>query len=215
MITIHHLGVSQSDRIVWLMEELDMAYELQWHHRGEDFLAPESYRALHPAGTSPIIVDGDTVLCESLAIVLYVLNRYGNGRFTVSPESPRYSDYLYWLAFSQSYSANLMYGFMGAPGELPEGMPRTMAELGLEREQRGLVHMNDVLAERDYLAGGDFSATEFMNMFPLTSMSSFVNRDLSPYPNVQRYIERISGRPAYQKAMQLAGPSSTPPSVSG
>ena len=86
MITIHHLGVSQSDRIVWLMEELELPYKLQWHDRGEDMLAPESYRALHPAGTAPIIEDGDTILAESAAIVEYIIHRHGKGRLALSPE---------------------------------------------------------------------------------------------------------------------------------
>ena len=95
MITIHHLGVSQSDRIVWLMEELELPYELQWYDRGEDFLAPPEYRALHPAGTAPVLIDGDLVMAESTAIAEYISQRHGEGRLSVGVESPDYPHYLY------------------------------------------------------------------------------------------------------------------------
>ena len=87
MITVYHLGRSQSDRIVWLMEELGLPYNLEWFDRGEDQLAPQAYRDLHPVGTSPIIRDGDTVLSESAAICEYVSQKYGNGALSVQPLS--------------------------------------------------------------------------------------------------------------------------------
>src|SRR5215467_13768318 len=102
MLTIHHLGVSQSDRIVWLMEELGLPYELRWYDRGADFLAPPEYRALHPAGTAPIIDDGDVRLCESAAIVEYIIQRHGKGRLGVASSQPNYPDYLFWMTFSNS-----------------------------------------------------------------------------------------------------------------
>ena len=87
MITIHHLGVSQSDRIVWLMEELGLPYELKWYRRGPDRLAPSEFLALHPAATAPIIQDGDTVLAESGAIVEYICHRYAGGPADGSPRA--------------------------------------------------------------------------------------------------------------------------------
>src|SRR6185436_16999799 len=77
MITIHHLGVSQSDRVVWLMEELGLPYHLKWYKRGPDLLAPPEFLALHPAATAPIIEDGDMLLAESGAIVEYICHRHG------------------------------------------------------------------------------------------------------------------------------------------
>ena len=92
MITIYHLGVSQSDRIVWLMEELGLPYQLEWFDRAESGLAPLEYKALHPVATAPVIRDGDLVLCESQAIVEYIINRHGNGRFGVDKDQPNYPD---------------------------------------------------------------------------------------------------------------------------
>src|ERR1700744_4508242 len=86
MITIYHLGVSQSDRVVWLMEELGLPYQLKWFDRDQDRLAPPEYVALHPAAMAPVIKDGDLVLAESVAIVQYIAHRHGGGRLTVPPD---------------------------------------------------------------------------------------------------------------------------------
>ena len=102
MITIHHLGVSQSDRIVWLMEELGLPYELKWYDRGPDFLAPPEYLALHPAATSPVITDGKLVLAESAAICEYVSQRYAGGKLSVAPDQPNYPDYLYFMHWNNN-----------------------------------------------------------------------------------------------------------------
>ena len=107
MITVYHLGVSQSDRVVWLLEELDLSYQLEWFDRGEDMLAPDEYRALHPVGTAPIIRDGDRVLSESAAIVEYISQKYGNGSMSVSPDQDNYADYLYWMQFNGNIMAIL------------------------------------------------------------------------------------------------------------
>src|SRR5260370_12594298 len=99
---IHHLGVSQSERVVWLMEELGLAYEIMWHKRGADGLAPASYLALHPAATAPVVQDGDRTLCESAAILEYVCHKYAGGRLTVSPDRPNFYDYVYWMHFNNN-----------------------------------------------------------------------------------------------------------------
>src|SRR5215475_10221658 len=99
VITLHHLGVSQSDRVVWLMEELGVPYRLRWYRRTETGLAPDAYLALHPAATAPVIEDDGKVLTESAVILEYICHRYAAGRLTVSPRQPNYTDYLYWMHF--------------------------------------------------------------------------------------------------------------------
>src|ERR1700712_6006461 len=100
-LTIHHLGLSQSERIVWLCEELGLHYNLVRHDRDPVMRnAPPSYRVLHPAGTAPIIRDGDVVLAESGAIVEYLLARYGEGRLALASDDPGFAGYLYWLHFA-------------------------------------------------------------------------------------------------------------------
>ena len=101
MLTVHHLGKSQSERIVWLCEELAIPYELKVYERDPvTRLAPPEYKALHPLGTAPIIADGDIVLAESTAIVEYLLAKFGNGRLTAAPADANFADYLYWFHFA-------------------------------------------------------------------------------------------------------------------
>ncbi len=101
MLIVHHLGRSQSERIVWLCEELGIAYELK--HNARDpvtMLAPPEFKALHPIGSAPVITDGDLVLAESGAIVEYIIARHGGGRLALAPSHPDFADYLYWFHFA-------------------------------------------------------------------------------------------------------------------
>ena len=101
MITVHHLGVSQSERIVWLFEELDIPYQLKRYERDPaSGLAPASYKALHPMGIAPVITDCALVLAESGAIIEYVIAKYGNGRLAVASDKPNFADYLFWFHFA-------------------------------------------------------------------------------------------------------------------
>src|SRR5262249_43975708 len=98
MLIVHHLGKSQSERIVWLCEELEIPYELKRHARDAvTMLAQADYKALHPIGSAPVIVDGDLVLAESGAIVEYIVGKYGNGRLTPPPGHPDFAPFLYWF----------------------------------------------------------------------------------------------------------------------
>src|SRR6202012_4747456 len=101
MLTVHHLGKSQSERIVWLCEELGVPYELKNYTRDKvTILAPADYKALHPIGAAPVIVDGDVVLAESGAVVDYIIAKYGKGRLTLGPDHPDFARYLYWFHFA-------------------------------------------------------------------------------------------------------------------
>jgi len=207
MITIHHLGVSQSDRIVWLMEELELPYKLVWHDRGEDMLAPESYRALHPAGTAPIIEDGDTILAESAAIVEYIIHRYGDGRLALAPQNAAFGEYLYWL--HNAASVQSMFFLRLARGS---GSDSGVADVIIERRENAYYqHMEEHLGQHEFLAGDQFTAADIMMVFNLTSLAQFGGRSVDDLPNILAYIDRICARPAYQKAMAIAGPAAQKP----
>ena len=101
MLTVHHLGKSQSERIVWLCEELSIPYELKRYTRDAvTMLAPADYKALHPIGAAPVITDGDLVLAESGAIVDYIMAKYGKGRLTLPADDPGFAQFLYWFHFA-------------------------------------------------------------------------------------------------------------------
>ncbi len=210
MITIYHLAVSQSDRIVWLMEELGLPYKLQWYERGEDLLAPPEYRALHPAGTAPIIRDGDLVMAESTAICEYISQRYGGGKLSVQSDDPNYPHYLYWMQFNNNAQSAFFVrlAIQMAGGEETDNMVLTTAR----RREEGLYHQLDArVAEVEYLAGSQFSCADIMSLFNLTSLAQFGGRTIDDLQNAQAYVDRITARPAYQKAMAIAGPAAVRP----
>ena len=198
MLTVHHLGHSQSERIVWLCEELELPYELVRYERLATGSAPPEYKTLHPFGTAPTITDGDFVLGESGAIIEYICNLYASGRLVLGPDHPNYADFLYWFHFANaSMLASLMMDYaakMVGAEPVSDRMDRCyrVAELRLE--------------SADYFAGKEFTAADIMMGFPLTSASSALGRDLSAYPAISAYRERIRERPGYQRARAKAEP---------
>jgi glutathione S-transferase len=212
MITIHHLGVSQSDRIVWLMEELGLPYELKWYDRGEDFLAPPELRALHPAGTAPIITDGDLVMAESTAIVEYISQRHGGGTLSIQPGDPDYPDYLYWMQFNNNLQSVLFIKIAFQSAGVEAGTDNPMMTTTARREEGIYRALEQRLGESDYLGGPRFSCADIMSMFNLTSLAMLGAREIDEkLPNTRAYVERVAARPAYQKAMAIAGPTASRP----
>ena len=208
MITIHHLGVSQSDRIVWLMEELGLPYDLKWYHRNaSDNLAPAEYLALHPAATAPVIRDGNKTLVESAVILEYICHTYANGKFTVGPKEDNYTDYLYWMHFN-----NNLLGIFFAKLAMPEqGASDTIRNVIERREKNYYKYLETRLGSVPYLAGQEFTCADIMVVFNLTEIPLFGGRSIDDLPNCKAYVERIQARPAFQKAMQVAGPAAKPP----
>jgi glutathione S-transferase len=210
MITVHHLGVSQSERVVWLCEELGIPYALQRYNRDPTTrLAPAEYKALHPMGVAPVITDGDVVLAESGAILEYIMARYGNGNLSVKSDQLNFPDYLFWFHFA---NGTMMPSEMGSMIStrlgLKEGNP-IIAMLNA-RSDRAFALVEARLKSAVYFAGKDFTAADIMMLFPLTTMRAFVKRDLSAFPQTQAYLQRIGARPAYQRAMQKGDPGMTP-----
>lgn len=208
MITIYHLGLSQSDRIVWLMEELELPYNLQWFDRGEDFLAQADYHALHPTATSPTIRDGDLVLTESNAIVEYISHRHGEGKLSVAPDHAGYPDYMYWMQLNHNLQS-AFFAKMAAGDQTEENS--SMLKAMNSRLHRTYKHLNNQLADNQFIIGNALSCADIMAMFPITMLSGMVGIDLADYPDIQAYVERVSARPAYQKAMAIAGPEAQRP----
>lgn len=210
MLKIHHLGHSQSERIVWLCEELELQYELQHYTRDAvTRLSPPELKALHPLGAAPVIEDGDLLLAESAAIVEYIIMKHGDGRFMLKPEHPDYAAFLYWFHFS---NGNLMPA-MGRQmfvniAKLPDDHPVRLSMQA--RLDRILALMEARLGAACYLAGDEFTAADIMSVFPLTTMRLFQPLDLGPYPHLRAYLQRIGERPAYRRAMAKGDPDLTP-----
>ena len=210
MLTVHHLHRSQSERIVWLCEELGLDYDLKCYARDSvTMLAPPEYRALHPMGTAPVITDGDIVLAESGAIVEYIITKYGKGRLALRPDHPGFAQYLFWFHYANgTLQLQMMRSFVLRRAAVAEDSP--VRRMAAERLERNLKLVEARLAAADYLAGNELTAADIMAVFSLTTMRSFFPLDLTPYPNTLAYLQRIGKREAYQRAMKKGDPELTP-----
>ena len=206
MLTIHHLGKSQSERIVWLCEELGVPYELKIHDRdAATNLSPPELRAMHPMGTAPVITDGAVTLAESGAIIDYIIGKYGGGRLARGPADPDFADYLYWYHFANASLQPVMGRNMILRRlKLPADSPVLVSTL--ERLDRALRFTDTRLADNDFLAGKELTAADIMAVFTLTTMRYFMPVELGPYPHVLAYLQRIAQREAYQRAMRKGDP---------
>jgi glutathione S-transferase len=210
MLKIHHLGHSQSERIVWLCEELGTPYELAKYTRDPvTKLSPPELAALHPLGAAPLVEDDGLMLAESAAIVEYILARHGGGRLQHGPKHPDFAAYLYWFHFANGNLQPVMgRSMMVGRAGLAADHPVQKAVQG--RLERVLALIEARLGQVDYLAGGEFTAADIMSVFSLTTMRLFQPLDLAPYPNIRAYLQRIGARPAYRRAMQKGDPDLAP-----
>jgi glutathione S-transferase len=206
MLTVHHLGRSQSERIVWLCEELGLQYELKRYERDPvTRLAPPEYKALHPIGTAPVISDGELVLAESGAIIEYIIAKYGAGRLARPKGYAEFASYLYWLHFANASFQALLHRTLIARRLEPPPEHRVLVDLAA-RLDRALDFLNRRLGDADYLAGPDLTAADIIIVFSLTTMRSFAPYDVKPYPQIGAYLRRIGAREAYQRAMRKGDP---------
>lgn len=210
MLTVHHLGHSQSERVVWLCEELGLAYKLLHYTRDPvTRLSPPELKALHPLGAAPVIQDGDLLLAESAAVVEYIIVKHGGGRLKPGPDHPDYADFLYWFHFSNGNLQPAMGRLMlVSRTKVPEGDPVLSGVQG--RLRLVLELMEARLGKVPYLAGDEFTAADIMSVFSLTTMRLFQPLDLAPYANILAYLQRIGTRPAYRRAMAKGDPDLTP-----
>ena len=207
MLTVHHLGISQSERIVWLCEELGLDYELKrYERRADNRLAPDEYKALHPMGIAPVITDGDLVLGESGAICDYLCARTG-GRLRPAADHPDFADHLFWFHWSNgTFMTTLMMQLVLAAG----GENNPTALFVNDRSRRGWAMVEARLGEAPFFGGANLTTADIMMVYCLTTSRAFRGTSIEPFPNVKAYLERIGARPAYQRAMAKAEPGMTP-----
>src|ERR1700746_1457769 len=162
MLTVHHLGKSQSERIVWLCEELEISYELKRYARdAKTMLAPPDYKALHPIGTAPVMIDGDVVLAESGAVVEYIIAKYGNGRLTLRADDPDFVQFLYWFHFANgTLQANMGWLMLLNRLKLADDNPILLAIKA--RVDLAFDLVDGRTREAEYLAGDAFTCADIM-----------------------------------------------------
>jgi glutathione S-transferase len=206
MLTVHHLRISQSERIVWLCEELGLEYALKLYtRRSDNNLAPDEYKALHPMGIAPVITDGDLVLGESGAICEYIDRTYGGSQLSPGPDDPDFADHLFWFHFSNAtFMTNGMMALVAARmgGEMPEFVSDRVAKAWRLAEAR--------LGEAAFFGGRNLTTADIMMGFNLTTSRMFGGASLEPFPNIAAYLRRIGERPAYRRAMEKCEPGMAP-----
>ena len=209
MLTVHHLRSSQSERIVWLCEELEVNYELKlYNRRADNRMAPDEYKALHPMGIAPVIEDGDLVLGESGAICGYLNRKYGGGRMSPSPDDSDFTDYLFFVHWSNAtFMASLM---MQLAVTLTGGMDKPGAAFVNERVERSWALAERRVGDSEFFGGRKLTTADIMMVYILTTARAFANTPLDGFPNIRAYLQRIGARPAYQRAMAKAEPGWTP-----
>ena len=206
MLTIHHLRISQSERIVWLCEELGLDYDLKlYDRRADNRLAPDEFKALHPMGIAPVITDGDLVLGESGAICDYIVARYGHGKLVPAVDSADFASHLFWFHFANA--TFMTTNMMALAVMMSEGKPAPFVD---GRRAKGWDLIEARLGEAAFFGGAELTTADVMMGFALTTGRAFSNFSIEPYPNVRAYLQRIGARPAYQRAMAKAEPGMPP-----
>jgi len=208
MLTVHHLGISQSERIVWLCEELGLDYALKrYERRADNRLAPDEYKALHPMGIAPVITDDGLVLGESGAICDYLCARHGEGRLAPGRDDPDFADHLFWFHWSNgTFMTTLMMQLVLSRGG--EGNPTSV--FVEDRSRRGWAMVEERLGQAPFLGGANLTTADIMMVYCLTTSRAFRGISIDSYPNIQTYLQRIGQRPAYQRAMAKAEPGMAP-----
>lgn len=220
MIIVHHLNDSRSQRVLWLLEELGLPYEVRHHRRDpETMLAPASLRAVHPLGKSPVIVDAGLTVAESGAIVEYLLDRYDlPGRLSPAAGTVDRLRYRYWLHFAEGSAMpplllKLVFERL-KQGPMPffvRPVARAIANkmlalLVTPNLERQYDFMNAELATTLWFAGGEFSAADIQMSFPVEAAAARDGLNAKHHPKLMAYLERIHARPAYRAALERGGP---------
>ncbi|QDS75900.1 hypothetical protein FKW77_002526 [Venturia effusa] len=204
VLTVHHLGISQSERVVWLCEALKIQYDLKLYKRAP-VLAPPEYSALHPIGAAPVITDGDSTIAESEACVEYIVNIYGGGKLTVGPGAKNYPDYLYWYHFINGTLQPALSRVMALRSSgVAEDNPTRQRYEG--KVDQVFAYANKRLGEATYLAGDELTVADIMAVFSFATVRKFYHLDETNYPNITAYLQRIAKLDSYQRAMKKGDP---------
>ena len=203
MLVVHHLNDSRSQRVLWLLEELGLPYEIRHYQRDATTrLAPPELQAVHPLGKSPVLTDDGRTIIESGAIVDYLVRRHGGGRLQPPPESPLYDEYQQWLHYAEGSAMLplLLKLYVSRLGDAGAPLwPRIESEIA-----NHLGYVDRSLQGRDWLLGAEFSAADVQMSFVGEVAGSRGGREC--FPNLQAWVQRFQQRPAYQRALQRGGP---------
>jgi glutathione S-transferase len=218
MIVVHHLNNSRSQRVLWLLEELGLPYEIRLYQRNaQTMLAPPELLQVHPLGKSPVIEDGGLVLAESGAIIEYLAGRYGEGRLQPPAGTPERLRYTYWMHYAEGSAMpplllKLVFNRVET-GPMPFFV-RPIARAIARRAKSGFIEpqiarhldfMEAELGKSEWFAGPAFSAADIQMSFPLEAAAARGGLDAGR-PKLMAFLDRIHARPAYKRAVEKGGP---------
>ena len=217
MVTVHHLNNSRSQRVLWLLEELGVPYEVKRYERdAQTMLAPPALRAVHPLGKSPVITDGDITIAESGWILEYIIETYGKGRLVPAAGTQHYRDYRYFmhyaegslmpflllaLIFNKVKTAPMPFFIKPVARRIADGVAQRFVDPNLTRH---LAFLGDHLATNTWFAGPEMSVADIQMSFPLEGALARAGDKVSP--KVRELVARIQARPAYKRAIEKGGP---------
>ena len=216
MLTVHHLNNSRSQRVLWLLEELGVPYEIKRYERDpKTMLAPPELRAVHPLGKSPVITDDGLTIAESGAIIEYLVDRYGAGRFAPQPGTPERLRYTYWLHYAEGSAmpplllkliarriGNARMPFFAKP--IARKIATNLQANFLDPQLRlHLGYIDKELGATGWFAGSDFTAADVQMSFPLEA--AIARGATAQLPAIGAFLQRIHARPAYQRALERGG----------
>ncbi len=220
MITVHHLNNSRSQRVLWLLEELGVPYEIKKYQRdAKTMLAPPELTRVHPLGKSPVITDNNVTVAESGAIMEYLLQTYGTGRLVPPAGSEDRRRFTYWMHFAEGSAMpplllKLIFDrietapmpFFAKP--IAKGIARRVKGLMVEPNlKRQLDFMEGELNRNEWFAGSEFTAADIQMSFPIEAAAQRAGLDASR-PKLMAYLKKIHKRPAYERALERGGPYS-------
>ena len=217
MIVVHHLENSRSQRVLWLLEELGLDYEVKRYARDpQTMLAPPALRAVHPLGKSPVLSDGGLTLAESGAILEYLVERYGNGRLVPPAGSEERLRYRYWMHFSEGSAMPPLVMKLVFDRMAGRAMPffvRPIARAIAGRVKTGFIEpniarqldfMETELGRSAWFAGNELTAADIQMSFPLEAAAARGGLD-AKRPRLMAFLSRIHDRPAYRRALERGG----------
>ena len=217
MLTVHHLNNSRSQRVLWLLEELGVPYEIKRYERDpKTMLAPPELRAVHPLGKSPVITDDGQTIAESGAIIEYLIGKYGQGRFAPLPDTPERLRYTYWLHYAEGSAmpplllklvalriASAPMPFFAKP--IARKIAATLQSSFIDPQLKlHLGYINQELSKAGWFVGNDFTAADVQMSFPLEAATARGGME-GQIPAVVDFLKRIHARPAYQRALERGG----------
>jgi glutathione S-transferase len=216
MITVHHLNNSRSQRVLWLLEELGLPYEIKHYQRdAKTSLAPPELRKVHPLGKSPVITDGGLTVAESGAILEYLVDKYGGGRLKPTGEQDllHYRYFMHFaegsampplvmkLVFSKIKRAPMPFFVKPIAKGIADKVLSSFVQPNIDAQ---LKFLEGELASRPWFAGAEFSAADVQMSFPVEAAAA--RGGMGGYPKLQSFLDRIHARPAYKKALERGGP---------